>query len=372
MSIGRTGAAIHKEFRQVFRDPVLLFLVLWLYTAEVVICALTLTFDLNEEPVAVLDLDRSVSSRRLTERLDRTSAFDVRFHLHDEREIRPMLDEGRARFVAVIPPDHEERLGRTGGSDIQLVVDGTNSLLALTAIGQAQRLVLSSSIAALRDAGATDIEASLIDNRIRIAYNPGLRYVYSVLLSMIAQAAFMVGVLLPAASIVREKERGTVEQLLVSPLRPGELIIAKTVPTLLIGLVSLGPSMLIARAFGVPLRGDPLTLAILSAALLTSAVATGVLIASAVRTLQQALLVAFFVLFPVLFLSGTMTPIESMPAALQQISRASPLRYYMDALLGVFLKGVGLDVLWPQLLWMIGIGSVLFLGSALLFKRRLA
>jgi ABC-2 type transport system permease protein len=182
----------------------------------------------------------------------------------------------------------------------------------------------------------------------------------------------MVGVLLPAASIVREKERGTVEQLLVSPLRPGELIIAKTVPTLLIGLVSLGPSMLIARAFGVPLRGDPLTLAILSAALLTSAVATGVLIASAVRTLQQALLAAFFVLFPVLFLSGTMTPIESMPAALQQFSRASPLRYYMDALLGVFLKGVGLETLWPQLLWMLGIGSVLFFGSALLFRRRLA
>jgi ABC-2 type transport system permease protein len=372
MSGARIRAALQKEFRQVFRDPVILFLVLWLYTAEVVICALTLTFDLREEPVALLDLDRSAASWLLSEQIDRTSAFDVRFRPGDEREIGPLLDEGRARLVAVIPVDYGEQLERTRGADVQLVVDGTNSLLALTAIGEMQRLMLSSSLAALREPARSVIGSSLIDNRVRIAYNPGLRYVYSVLLSMIAQAAFMVGVLLPAASIVREKERGTMEQLLVSPLLPAELILAKTLPTLFIGMISLGPSILIARAFGVPLHGDPLTLAILSGALLTSAVAIGVLIASAVRTLQQALLVAFFVLFPVLFLSGTMTPIESMPAALQGLSRLSPLRYYMDALLGVFLKGVGLDVLWPQLLWMLGIGAVLFFSSGLLFMRRLA
>ncbi len=207
---------------------------------------------------------------------------------------------------------------------------------------------------------------------MRVWYNPDLRFVYFMVISMIAAGAIMVAVIHPAATIVKEKESGTIEQLLVSPLRPGELIVAKTSPTFAIGLLALGPGMLIARAFGVPFRGDPLTFGILSAAFLLSAIGTGVLIASAVRTLQQTLLVSFFVLFPVLFLSGTITPIESMPLALQWLSRLSPLRYYMDSLLAVFLKGVGLEVLWPQLFWMLGLGAVLFAGSLVFFRRRLA
>jgi ABC-2 type transport system permease protein len=138
-----------------------------------------------------------------------------------------------------------------------------------------------------------------------------------------------------------------------------------------VGLAALGPGLLIARAFGVPFRGDPGTLALLSFVFLLGAVATGVLIASAVRTLQQALFVAFFVLFPILFLSGTITPIESMPPALQIFSLFSPLRHYMDALLGVFLKGVGLRVLWPQLVWMLGLGTAVFVLSMIVFRRRL-
>jgi drug efflux transport system permease protein len=186
---------------------------------------------------------------------------------------------------------------------------------------------------------------------------------------MLAIAAYMVGVIHPAASIVKEKETGTIEQLVVTPLHKGEIVLAKTLPTLVVGLLGFGPGLLVARAFGVPFRGDPFTFVIVSAVFLASAAATGVLIASLTRTLQQALLVSFFVLFPVLFLSGTMTPIETMPRLVELATRLSPLRYYMDALLAIFMKGVGLSGLWRHLAWMAGLGTGLMAAGIVLFRR---
>jgi ABC-2 type transport system permease protein len=186
---------------------------------------------------------------------------------------------------------------------------------------------------------------------------------------MIALAALMVGVIYPAASIVREKEAGTIEQLKVTPIGTMELFVAKTMPTLVMGLLSIFPSLLIVWWFGVPLRGSLALFLALSAVFLLSAVAIGVLIGSISRTLQQALLLSFFGLFPILFLSGTITPAESMPDMLQALSLVSPLRHYMDVILGVFLKGTGLTELWPQALALVVIGTPLFLLAAWVFRR---
>lgn len=388
MSLSRLAPAVTKEFRHFARDPVLITLVLWLYTVEIVLCAVSLTFDLNEEPVGVLDLDRSVASRELVSTLDRSASFAVRHRPSSEARAGELLDRGRVRMVVVIPGTFGERLDRGEAADLQLLLDGTNSMVAMTALGVAWRQVADFSRRRLERTvepggsmpvssgpNATTVSARdgalAIENRMRLWYNPGLRFVYFVVISMIALAAYMVGVIHPAASIVKEKESGTIEQLAVSPLTSVELVLAKTLPTFVIGFLALGPALLIARLFGVPFRGSPVDFALLSAVFLVSAIGTGVLIASAVRTLQQALLVAFFVLFPVMFLSGTMTPIESMPDFLQSVSLFSPLRHYMEALLGVLLKGVGLGVLWPQLLWMAGLGLALFAGSFAFFRRRL-
>ena len=372
MRYARLRALLAKEFLQLLRDPVLLLLVLWLYTVEVAICADALTFELHDEAVAVIDLDRSPASTALTGRLDRAESFAVRYHPSSEREARPLLEGGRARMVAIIPAGFAERASQHERSEVQLLVDGTNSLLALSALGEARRIVMSSAAPDPIERGTMGTGMPLVHNQVRIWYNPGLRYVFSVVTAMIASGAFMVGVILPAASIVREKERGTLEQLQVSPLRSHEILLAKTIPTLVLGLVMLLPSLAVAWLFGVPFRGPVTAFVVLSSAFLVSAIATGVVIASAVRTLQQALFVTFFVLFPVLFLSGTMTPIESMPAALQMATRVSPLRYYADALTGVMVKGSGLDILWPQLLWMLGLGAVLFGIAVVLFRRRVA
>lgn len=172
-----------------------------------------------------------------------------------------------------------------------------------------------------------------------------------------------------AASIVREKEVGTIEQLMVTPIRRGELFIAKTVPTLLIGLIALFPSLALVGWFGVPVRGSlPLFFA-LTALFLLSAIGLGVLVAAISRTLQQALLLAFFGLFPLMFLSGTMVPVENMPNLLQQLSLASPLRHYLDITLGIFLKGAGMEILWPHALALVAIGMPLYLVAWLIFRR---
>ena len=372
MSGPRLWAAIRKEFREIARDPVLLVLVLWLYTVEVAICAYSLSFDLKDEPVGVMDLDRSHTSESLADRLDRSESFAVRYHPAADAETRRLLEAGEVRLVLVVPAGYEERLARTGRADVQLLSDGSNSIMALTALGQVRRLLARSWRDLLRENGVSLAGLPSVDNRVRVWYNPDLRFVFEQVLSSIALAAYMVGVILPAALIVKEKESGTIEQVLVSPLRPGELILAKTVPMFVIGLLALGPAMFLARLFGVPFRGDPVTLLIMSSALLVAATGTGVLIASLVRTTQQALLVIFFVLVPVLFLSGTMTPVESRPRALQLVSALSPLRYYAESLPAICLKGAGLDLLWPKLLVILGLGSVLFGLSAVLFRRRLA
>ena len=186
---------------------------------------------------------------------------------------------------------------------------------------------------------------------------------------MITLASMMVGVIQPAASIVREKEAGTIEQLMVTPISLTELFVAKTLPTLVMCLLALFPSLLVAHAFDVPMRGGLAAFVFLTGIFLVSAISLGVLIASVTRTLQQALLVSFFGLFPLLFLSGTIVPVESMPRALQIASLASPLRHYMEVILSVFLKGAGLAQLWPQTLALLGIGAVLFAAALVAFRR---
>lgn len=372
MNIRRVRTAVIKEFRQIVRDPVLLILVLWLYTIEVVICAISLGLDLKNEAVGVLDLDRSPVSRSLVDRIDRSPSFAVRYRPATLGGARALVDEGDARLVVVLPRGYERTLARDGSADLQILTDGSNSILALTAFGLAQRIIARSWEDAQAAYGVTRPAIPWVDNRIRIWYNPDLRFVFEQVLISVALAAFMVAVIIPAALIVKEKESGTIEQVLVSPLGTLELMLAKTIPMFVIGLLALGPSMFIARLFGVPFRGEPITFLVMSAALLLGAIATGVLIAATVRTTQQALLVAFFVLFPILFLSGTMTPIESMPRALQALSRISPMRYYVESLPAIVLKGAGLDILWPQLLWLLALGATLFAIAVLLFRRRMA
>jgi ABC-2 type transport system permease protein len=361
----RLAGLFVKELIQLLRDRVVLILILWLYTVEVVICAVALSFEVDDMPLAIVDLDQSAASRALAERFLVSDAFESAGMPDTSVEAAAWLQSGRARVALVIPETFQRSLARGDRAVVQLLLDGTNSNVAAQARSNALGIVAQFNAL---DMTGTYLAAGVVPV-VRVWYNSDQSYTPFVVLSMIALAALMVGMIHPAASIVREKESGTIEQLRVTPIGRAELFIAKTLPTMLIGLISVFPSLLIVWWFGVPLRGSLLVFMVLTAIFLVSAVALGVLIAAFSTTLQQALLLSFFVLFPAMFLSGTIAPVESMPKALQTLSLASPLRHYMDVILGVFLKGAGIDVLWPQALALLLIGSLLFAIAAVVFRR---
>lgn len=362
----RLFSLLIKESIQFFRDRVMLSLVLFLYTVEAVMCTMALSFDVKNVRLAIVDFDQSAASRNLKERFLVAEEFKLVGYPAGEEEAGKWLQSGRAILALVIPSGFARDLDRGTTPAIQILLDASNSNTAAIARGYVFEVIDLFQRSWFED---TKEPAGAVRPVLRVWYNPDLTFTSFMVLSMIGLAGMMAGVILPAASIVREKEIGTIEQLMVTPIRTSDLFVAKTLPTLFMGVLAIFPSLLIVAMFQVALRGSLLFFLAMTALFLLSAIGLGVLIATVTRTLQQALLLSFFGLFPIMFLSGTLVPIESMPPFLQTLSLASPLRYYMDVILGVFLKGAGVAELWPQALALLGIGTILF-GTALAVFRR--
>lgn len=364
----RLAGLLAKELIQFFRDRVMLVLILWLYTVEVVICTLALSFAVHDLPLALVDLNHSPASRALATAFAAGDAFRVTARPASETGATAALQAGTARAALIIPEHFTRRLARGEPAEVQLLVDGSNSTVAAQARAYALEIVQDHARDQAYRLGGPAARPPL-GVALRSWYNPAADLERFTVLSMIALAALMVGVIHPAASIVREREIGTLEQLRVTPIGTAELFIAKTLPTLLMGLLAVFPSLLIARLFDVPLAGSLGLFLAYTAVFLGSAIGLGVLVAAIARTLQQALLLAFFGLFPLMFLSGTLAPVESMPEFLQRASVLSPLRHYMDVILGIFLKGAGLAELWPQGLALLAIGTALYAAAWAVFRR---
>lgn len=366
---GRMAALMRKELTQFMRARSMLALILYLYTGEVIMCTYAMSFDVRNLPTAIVDRARSAESRALVQDFGSSGYFRITHAAATDAVVAALLDRGEVLAAVVIPPEFSRQLAQGVPTSVQLLLDGSNANAASVAQGYAQRIVQNF---ALQRAPPHPMAGSpAVELRPRIWYNSELDYRHFMVLSMMALAGMMVGVITAAAGIVREKESGTVEQLLVTPVSPGEMIAAKMAPPFLVGLIALFPSLLVASVFGVPLRGSLFLFMLFSGAFLLSSLGIGILVAVIADTLQQALLISFLVLFPLLFLSGTVVPLESMPLGLQFLAEASPLRHYMDAVLGLFLKGVGLDVLWPRLAAMLAIGGVLLTISVWRFRRHL-
>lgn len=362
----RTLGLIRKEFAQMLRDPVVLFLIVFLATAEVAMCTLALGFDVRNLKLAVIDHDRSAASRMLVEELTSTDNFV----LHDEprsmNEASRSLQRGMLDALVEIPPGFAARLSAGRPVSFGVVVDGSNATVAARA--RAYVIEMTARMAQRRLTG-TPAMAGRVEPSVRVWYNPDLTNTRFMALSMLAQAGFILAVILPAAGIVREKQSGTMEQIRVTPIRAHELFAGKILPPLVIIMGSLFPSLLVVRLMGVPMNGSLSTLFALHALFLLSGLSIGVFVATITSTLQQALLASFFGMFPLLFLSGSVTPIESMPAWLQLGAEVSPLRHYIEIVSGLFLKGAGMAELWPHALALAGISALLFVGGWLIFRR---
>ena len=358
MLSGRLAGLITKEFAQFLRDPVMLFVVIFLYTAELVMCTMALGFDVQHLKLAVVDHDRSAVSRALIEELTTGDNFVLADQFTSLREAEDRLRRGALDVVVEIPPRMGARLAAGRPASFGVVVDGSNGNVA----ARARAYVIEQSARFVESRRPAGDRRAAVRPEVRVWYNPDL--------TMLAQAGLMLGVVLPAAAIVREKQEGTIEQLRVTPIRAHELFIAKITPTLVICTGAVFPALVIMTLMGVPMRGDVFILLGLTVVYLLSAVSLGTFVGAITQTLQQAMLVGFFGLFPLLFLSGSSAPIESMPPWLQTASLASPQRHYVEIVSGLFLKGAGLAELWRQALALGAISGAMFLSAWLVFRRR--
>lgn len=363
----RIHGLILKEFAQMLRDPVMLFLIFWLTTTEVAMCTMAVGMDVKHLKLGLIDQDRSEASRTFVRSLSASDSFVLSDVFGSEREGTAQLTRGRMDAVVEIPPRFGARVAAGRPASLGVVVDGSNADVASRA--RAYIVEMTARFAQERTMGSMPMHAG-VQPAVRVWYNPNLTNTNFEALAMIAQAGFMLAVILPAAGMVREKQNGTLEQIRVTPIRAHEMFLGKVVPPVIISSGALFPSLLTARLLGVPVNGSVATLVLLNGIFLVSAVSIGVFIATLTSTLQQALLTSFFSLFPLLFLSGSVTPIESMPGWLQIVSQASPLRHGIAIVAGLFLKGAGMDELWPHAVALALIGAPLFGVSWWIFKRQ--
>jgi ABC-2 type transport system permease protein len=368
----RLLAAVHKEFLQFSRDWLLLGLILFIYTGDVMLCTYALSFDVRNLSLAVYDQDRSQLSRKLVERFTATDYFGRLVPVESLGEVDRLIDGGKADLALIVPPRFAELAAKGRPATVQVLLSGVNSNTANAARGYASTILEGFSHDLLREAVATQGALPRLPNvapSMRIWYNPQLQFRFFMAIGMIVSAGLMVGIITTAASMVREKETGTIEQLMVTPLRRHEVVLAKMAPPFAVGMLSLIPSLGVVVWFGVPVQGSLSLFFLASAVALLASMAIGIFVSTFAHNLQQGLLISFFVLFPLMFLSGTIVPLESMPLLMRWLSFVSPLRYHMEIALGIFLKGVGWSVLWPQFLGLVAIGALL-LGWSLVRLRR--
>jgi len=334
------------------------------------------TNDVRNIALAVLDRDRTPASRRLIDAYRVADYFVIAQWVDSEEELRQLIDRNIVRAGLIIPPGYGRTLAGWGDTQVAFVLDGSDPTVASTAlaaaqlIGQAQATQLT--IERLQTRGQTVMTAQPIDVRTIVWFNPGLISAYYMVPAMIGIILQYLTTILTATSIVRERERGTIEQLIVTPLRSWELIVGKLAPYVLIAFLNTIEVLTIGvLLFHVPINGDLGLLLALTALFLVTTLGIGLLISSVANTQQEAMLTTMFTLLPSIFLSGFFFPLAAMPGWLQLVSYAVPLRYFLIIVRGIVLKGVGLSALWPEVLALSAFALVVMSAAVMRFRKSL-
>jgi ABC-2 type transport system permease protein len=368
-NVERINQMVRKEFIQIFRDRRMKAIVFVIPLLQTMVFGYAVTMDVNNIPTAVYDLDRSSESRELARRLTASGYFDVRYAPRSPAELQDLLDRSKVTFALQIDRGFSSDLKRLRSASVQVLVDGTDSNTGIVALDYANRIMLRYQ----RDLAASGPALPVrIDLRQRAWYNPELKSKNYNVPGVIAMVIMLTSLLLTSMAVVREREIGTMEQLMVTPLRPAELILGKTIPFAVIAFFD----MVLVTAFGVllfdiPIRGSLLILPLSTAIYLLSILGIGLAISTLAKTQQQALMSTFLFYMPAVLLSGFMFPIENMPDIFQYMTYLNPLRYFLIIIRGLFLKGNGMDILWPQMAALLVIGAVVIALSTLRFRKRL-
>jgi ABC-2 type transport system permease protein len=376
LSLRTIRAIMRREFTDVRRDRRSLILTLLYPICMLVMYGYGIRYDVDNVPLTILDYDHSAESRDLAEHMLRSGYFHLVRWAQNQRDLNRDLDTDASKAAVVIPRQFAARVRAGEPVTVQAIIDGSDSNTAT--IAQGYLLAMMAGYSRTVAAGQSGVLAGQlstppIELKSRIWYNPELKSVNFIVPGIIAVIMMIVGAVMTAMSIVKEKERGTMEQILVSPIRPLEMMVGKIVPYVIIAFIDL---VIIVCAgyliFHVPIKGSLLQLTALSLLYLTSSLGMGVFVSTIADTMQSAMLAALFIsLLPSVLLSGFIFPIENMPVAIQLITYLFPGRYFVTAIRGVYLKGVGLSVLWPEALMLLCFSTAIVWLSASRFQEKL-
>jgi ABC-2 type transport system permease protein len=363
-----------KELLELRQDPRLFGVIFIAPVVQLTFLGYAATTDVKNVPMVVVDQDHTPRSRELISRFDASAYFTIVGNIDTVAELEGWFEGNRAWMGLVIPGDYQERVGSNRQAAVQVIADGTDSNSTNVAMGYAVNLVNGYNEELARErltAAGQEVPPRAIDARIRVWFNPQLESRDFMIPGIVALLLLVITTNLSSMAVVREKELGTLEQLNVTPVTRWQLILGKLLPYGIIGILDVLLVTTVAVTwFGIPLLGSPLLLFATSCIYLLTTLGLGLFISTISNTQQQAMMTAtFFFLTPMLYLSGFIFPIENMPAVIQPITYLIPLTYFITIVRGIFLKGVGVAVLWPQILALLSWGLII-VGLAVARSRK--
>jgi ABC-2 type transport system permease protein len=377
----RIREIIRKEFLQVLRNRRMRTALFVPPLFQLIIFGYAVNLDVDNVKTAIMDQDHTPLSRELVANFGGSGRFHIIRTASTEKDIQTLMDSTEVVAVVRILPGFARNIARGNAGAVQVIIDGTNSNTASLVSNYANEIVASFDQKLVQQAdarrllsmtpGSISMKVATIDARPRVWFNADLESRNYYVPGVMANLIMVVTVMLTAMAIVREKEIGTMEQLMVTPIRPIELMIGKTLPFAMVGLIDVTLVTSLALVwFRVPFRGNFLFLLLCATFFLLTSLGTGLFISTISRTQQQAVMSSFFFATPTFMLSGFSFPIRNMPVPVQYLTYLNPLRYFVEIVRGIFLKGIGISVLWPQLLILAVYGvTILFLAAARFQKK---
>jgi ABC-2 type transport system permease protein len=368
---------IKKEFKQVLRDKRVLFLVFITPLIQLLIFGYVASTDVKHISMAVLDTDRTLLSRELVKRFQASPNFDVNYFVSRPRDLSDLLDNGLIKAAINIAPGFEKKILRGEEAPLQAIIDASDSNSAVISSGYFSLVIEDFSREKAKErlskAGVDVGKMGAINNEARVWFNEELKSVNFMVPGMVAMLIAMNMMMLSAVGIVKEKEFGTLEQLIVTPIRTWELLVGKMVPYILIAYIQIFLTVTFGMIwFRVPFRGNFFLLLFISAFFVIASLGQGLFLSIISKTQFQAFLSGFFVTMPNMMLSGFIFPIRNMPEVIQLATYLLPMRYFLEIVRGIFLKGIGIEYLWPQVWPLILLSIAVFAMSVSRFKKKIS
>jgi ABC-2 type transport system permease protein len=370
----RISSIIRKEFSQIFRDPRTLAMIIVMPILELFLLGYAATTDVKNISMTVWDQSKTPQSRALLDAFRAADYFVLDYSVESADEYQKLVESGDTRVVLVIPPDYDRRLIE-GNAQVLMVLDGSDAAVGATALSTARLVGQSYSTKILSEQallGGRSAPAAPVEVHTQVWYNPDLNSAYFNIPGVIGMILSFITSILTATTIVRERERGTIEQLIVTPIRSWELIAGKLLPYVILGFIETFEILLIGHWwFGVPIRGSGGLIILTSGLFLMSSLGIGLFASTMANTQQEAMMTVLMFNLPMIFLSGFFFPIAAMPKFLQVVSYAIPLRYYLIIIRSLLIKGVGLVAIQNEVISLVIFGVVIMGAASLRFRKRL-